>query len=101
MVETFITVAGKPTILKDPNGVLDYTFDFTDWLALSSDTIASATFPSPVGVTVNGSGIVAGKKVVVWVSGGTAWVPASVTARVVTTGGRIDERTINFKIAER
>ena len=100
-METFTTVAGKPTINKDPNAVLDYTFDFTDWLATASDSIASASFPVTVGVVVNSSGVVAGKRVTAWISGGTVWSPASVTVRVVTSGGRTDERTINFKITER
>jgi hypothetical protein len=101
MTETYVTVAGKPTIIKDPNAVLDYTFNFTDWLATVGDTITSVTFPNTVGVTVAGSGIVAGAKVAVWVSGGTAGSPASVTARIVTVGGRTDDRTIYFKIKER
>lgn len=101
MSETFVLSVGKPTINKDPNAILDYTFDFTDWLAAVSDTISSVTFPAVVGVTVAGSAITAGKKVVAWVSGGTVGLPASLTARIVTTGGRTDDRTIYFKIKER
>jgi hypothetical protein len=101
MAETFITVAGKPTITKDPNATLDYTFDFTDWLAVVADTIASVTFWGVTGVMVLGSGIVAGKKVTVWVTGGTSGTTGSVTARIVTTGGRTDDRTIFFKVKDR
>jgi hypothetical protein len=101
MAETFVTVAGKPTITKDPGATLDYTFDFTDWLAVVSDTIASVTFPATVGVSVLGSGIVAGTKVAVWVTGGAAGTTGSCTARIVTVGGRTDDRTIYFKLKER
>lgn len=101
MTETFVVSAGKPTIEKDPNAVLDYTFDFTDWLAVVGDTINSVTFPATVAVTVAGSAITAGKKVVAWVSGGTIGSPASLTARIVTVGGRTDDRTVYFKIKQR
>lgn len=99
-VETFVTIAGRPTIDKDPNAVLDYAPDFTDWLDLITDTIASHTATAAGGVVVDSSSVV-GKTVVVWVSGGTVGTPASVTVRITTVGGRIDDRTIYFRIRER
>jgi hypothetical protein len=101
MTETFVLLAGKPTIVKDPNSRLDYTLDFSDWLPKPVDTIASVSFPDTVGVTVDSSSIVEDSKVVVWVTGGVVAAPASVTVRVVTVAGRIEDRTIYFRIKER
>ena len=101
MTDTFVTVAGKPTITKDPSAVLDYPIDFTAWLAAAADSIVSVTFPNTVGVSVTSSSFAGGKIVVVWVSGGTVGSPASVTVRITTAGGRTDDRTIYFKIKER
>jgi len=100
---SFTLSAGKRTILKDPNAHLDYTLRFTAWLAAAStvpDTIATAVTTNVVGVTVNGITFV-GPYVVLWVSGGAVGEPASVTVRVTTAGGRIDDRTVYFKIKER
>jgi hypothetical protein len=99
MSTSFNIVAGKPTIDKDPNAVLDYTVDFTAWLDAASDAIASHT-ATGTGVTVQSSAVV-GKTVVVWVSGGVVRVKGSVVVRITTTGGRVDDRTIFFKIKER
>lgn len=101
-METFVVTGGKPTIPKDPAAVLDYTVDWADWLAVVGDTIASATALGD-GVTVNSSAVVAGTKVVVWVSGGAALTTASVTIKITTasTPARIDERTIWFKVKNR
>ncbi len=95
----FTQAAGKWTIDRDPNAVLDYKVDFTLWLDAMSDTLASHT-TTPTDVVVDSSSIV-GKSVVLWISGGTVGTPGSVKIHVVTTGGRSDDRTIYFKIKER
>lgn len=98
-METFVVLAGKPTIIKDPNAVLDYTVDFTDWLTVAQDTIASHTVAT-VGCTKQSSTNDT-TKVVVWIAGGTTGTPASATVHITTAAGRIDDRTIYFKIKER
>lgn len=95
----FELIGDKPTIVKDPDAVLDYVVDFTEWLANESDAIASHTIKT-LSVTKNSS-YQSGGKVVVWISGGEAGKPASATVQITTTGGRTDERTIYFKIRER
>lgn len=96
MVDTFTLIAGKPTIFKDPGAVLDYTCDFTAWLAAMRDTLASHTVTA-TGITwvssTNDS-----KMVVMWLANGAVGVPASATIKITTAAGRIDERTLFFKI---
>lgn len=99
MVDTFTLIAGKPTIFKDPGAVLDYTVDFSAWLTAMRDTLVSHT------VTTTGITWVSStndtKIVVMWLANGAVGVPASATVKVTTAGGRIDERTVFFKIKNR
>jgi hypothetical protein len=104
MADTFKIVVGKPTIDKDPNAVLDYSVDWTDWLATTSpvDTITTHNILLPVGsglTTVTSS--VTGGVVTFWVSGGTVGTTEKVTVRITTAGGRVDDRTVYLKIKDR
>lgn len=100
MTDGFKVSAGKPTIIKDPDAVLDYTADFTAWLEpLDGDVIATHETIAD-GVTVDNSAN-SDDAVVVWVSGGTAGQTASVVIRITTAAGRVDDRTLFFKIKQR
>ena len=85
--------------LKDPSAVLDYAFDWTDWLA-TSETIANHTITADTGIVVDSSTENAGI-VTVWLSGGTAGINYKVACLITTTAGRTDERTIWIKVVER
>lgn len=97
----------KPTILVDPNAVLDYPYDWTEWLDALTDTIASAQL-LPIGTVLldtaghgpNGFVILPGNKIVVaWIKG---FVKGSgMTCRITTAGGRVDDRSIYFRVKER
>ncbi len=103
--DKFIKKGTKVVIKKDPQAVLDYVVSFVDWLALVGDTILSASAPTVTGGVVVESVTYDSTDVTIWVSGGTVLPPgggyASVTVRINTTAGRIDERTIYFKVLER
>ena len=102
MTETFKLVNGKWTIDKDPQAELDYYAGFREWLDLVGDTVASHSITKVVGVTVMSSGLVnASKDVAIWTKLGTKGKPASVTVKIVTVGGRTDERTLHFNIVDR
>jgi hypothetical protein len=83
-------------IKKDASAVLDYTWNWADWLG--DDTIASATVTG-VGCTVD-SYTNTTTTVTAWISGGTTVSP-SATCHITTAGGRQDDRTIVFDITER
>jgi hypothetical protein len=93
--------------LKDPSAVLDYVFDWTEWLA-TGETIAVdsetgeklITITPDTGITVDSSTEDAGK-VTVWLSGGTAGINYKVACLITTSSGRTDERTIWIKVVER
>lgn len=85
---------------KDPNAVLDYTFDWGPYLTALSDTITSVTWIPSSGITTSGATRTA-TTATVFVSGGTVDVDETLTCRIVTAGGRTDDRTITLKIVER
>jgi len=85
--------------LKDPSAVLDYVFDWTEWLA-TGETITDHTITADTGITVDSSAESDGK-VTVWLSGGTAGINYKVACLITTTAGRTDERTIWIKVVER
>lgn len=88
------------TFRKDPDAVLDYPFDWaTDWLA-DSETISTHTVTATTGITVD-SDSETGGVVTVWLSGGEAGTTYTVACKIVTNQGRIDERTITVRVAER
>ena len=85
--------------LKDPSAVLDWGFDWSDWLA-SGETITDHTVTVDSGITNDSSTEDAGK-VTVWLSGGTADENYKVACLITTSAGRIDERTIWIKVINR
>ena len=93
--------------LKDPSAVLDYVFDWTEWLA-TGETIAVdsetgeklITITADTGITVDSS-TESGGKVTVWLSGGTAGINYKVACKITSTAGRTDERTIWIKVTDR
>jgi hypothetical protein len=93
--------------LKDPSAVLDYVFDWTEWLA-TGETIAVdsetgkklITITADTGITVDSSTEDDGK-VTVWLSGGTAGTTYRVECLITTTAGRTDERSLWITVQER
>lgn len=96
---------GKKYVIKrDPNSVLDYVASFSS-LLVPGDTIINAAVASVTGGIAVDSITYTTTTVTLWVSGGTLWAVgqpyASATIRITTAGGRIDDRTIYFKVVHR
>jgi hypothetical protein len=86
----------------DPNAVLDFAFDWTEWLA-DGETITAFTVTAATGVTVQSSTRTGGV-VTAWLSGGV--LPATprlypVTCHITTNEGRQDDRTIRVDVRNR
>jgi uncharacterized membrane protein len=99
----FTFSAGKWTIDKDPDAELDYVLKMAPWLDKIPDTFSltvPAVIVAAVGVTAMSATYV-GKTIVIWVHGGTAGSTGSVTIRFTTAGGRVDDRTVYFKVRQR
>lgn len=111
-VETFTIskTTGKVSITKDPEADLDYTFDWTDWLAAASDPPdyllaggagAEAFIEAGTSTAVVGTILHDASKVTIWVSGGEVGEQARLTCRIHTNGGRDDDRSVFLKIKSR
>ncbi len=90
---------GKAEFVKDPDATLDYTFDWTDRLA-EDEEITNTEIIVPEGMTLLYMENTA-KTVTCWLSGGVATSKPRVTCRITTNQGRVDDRSIWVKIAER
>lgn len=95
-----ISANGKATILKDPSAVLDYTLDWTDWLAGAADSLATLTVSATNGCVVDRVQISI-NLTTAWISGGTVGTTSVVTFHITTFDGRADDRSIYVKIRER
>ncbi|MBI2817967.1 MAG: hypothetical protein HYX72_13620 [Acidobacteria bacterium] len=83
---------------KDPDATLDYSIEWSKWLA--GDTIQTSQWTVPNGLTQASSSNTT-TKATVWLSGGTPGQLYTVTNRITTVGGRTDERSITIRVEER
>lgn len=83
----------------DPNSVLDYSVDWSSWLA-SGETISSSVWTVEAGLTKDSESNTT-TVATVWVSSGTAGSDYEATNRITTTDGRTDDRTITIRVRER
>lgn len=84
---------------KDPHAVLDFQFNWTQWLA-ASETIVSHVITAESGITKDSDSETAGV-VTAWLSGGATGVIYNVACLISTNAGRTDERTIQILIEDR
>ncbi|MCC6364928.1 MAG: hypothetical protein IT165_15530 [Bryobacterales bacterium] len=86
------------TFTKDPNAVLDYSIDWTRWLA--GDQIAASEWIVASGLTKMADSKTA-TSATVWLSGGTAGQSYIVTNRITTSAGRTEDRSFTVRVEER
>lgn len=84
--------------IKDPNAVLDYIVNWATFLG--ADTISSDSWVVPVGITsVTETNTTTTSTI--WLSGGTIGQKYALTNRIVSAGGRTEDRTIYVKVKEK
>lgn len=85
---------------KDPDAVLDFDMKWGAWL--DGDTIVSSEWIVPDGITKDpdkGDEISgAGTEAIIWLRGGTEGEKYTLTNRITTAAGRIDDRSATVKI---
>lgn len=84
---------------KDPSDVLDYVFDWSDWLE-TGETIASATFTTTTGITQDSDSNTT-TTATVWLSSGTAGETYTVGCLITTNMGRECERSCRIVVSDR
>jgi hypothetical protein len=85
--------------VKDPDAVLDYIFDWMEWLSTSEVIVNSVMTVSP-GLTLDSSNNT-NTQATAWVSGGTPGIPYLLSNKITTNQGRIDERSITIRVTNR
>lgn len=88
-----------PEYIKDPSARKPYGVDWTDW-AIADDVLTGSTWTVPPGITNAGESL-EGMLAVVWISGGTTGQKYTITNRVTTRDGVIDERSLTIRIKDR
>lgn len=89
-----------PKYRHDPDSTIDYQVDWTDWLAAEgNDTITGSTWIVPTGLTKN-SDTYTTTSATVWISGGTVGTLYTVTNRITTAGGRVEDQSIVLNCVE-
>lgn len=83
---------------KDPDAILDYSFDWTKWLA--GDPGLSAPWTAPAGISKVNESFSAGVATV-RLSGGTVGQQYDVLNRITKTTGEVDDRTLRVTIVQR
>ena len=92
--------------VKDPDAILDYGFDWTDWL--SGDLITTSTWFVATPPLVEGdtdyltiqSNSFTTTTTKVWLAKGDLAVTYGLTNRITTQGGRTQDQTVNIQIKE-
>ena len=86
------------SFVKDPDAVLDYQVNWSDWL--NGDTISTSAFAADPGITVD-SDANTSTAATVWLSGGTAGSIYQVVNSITTAAGRSDDQTITIFVQQK
>lgn len=104
-IDTYTYAGDKATIVKDPQADLDYSWDWSAYLAAVGDNIATVQFviEGPDSAMTQHDAGFAGSVALVWLAGGTAGNVYRVTCRITTTHvpPRVDDRSIFVKVKPR
>lgn len=85
--------------IADPEAILDYSFDWTQWLA-TGETIDTYTITVETGITLVSDAESDGV-VTVWLTSGTVGQRYRIECLVNTSEGRTDERSFYVKVQNR
>lgn len=85
--------------IKDPDAILDYGIDWTNWLT-GTDTLVTSTWSAPTGLTIVTTTITAGTALA-YISGGTIGEVYDVSNKITTAQARTEERSILFTCIDR
>lgn len=81
---------------KTPEGILDYGWDWTDWLE-EGDTIVTSEWEADSGLTVDSDEFTT-TLTTVFISGGSNHKTYSITNTITTDGGRTTSRSIKIDV---
>lgn len=86
-------------IRKDPQAKKPYFVDWSKWLG--TDTIATATWDVPTGLTESNPSIVNdGTRAIIWLEGGVSGNTYKVTVHIVTAAGLEDDGSLTIYVED-
>lgn len=91
------------TYVKDPDAILDYGFDWSDWLQ-DGETITASVWaidPSDSPGLAKDSDSFSDSATTAWLSGGEADTDYVVTNHITTSENREDDRSHRIKVRQR
>lgn len=88
------------TYPKDPNATLDYSIDWSEWLASAESITCSIWTRSATDLKQENEQLTT-SVATIWLSGGSVGAIYTVANKIGTSGGRIDERTVSIKVQQR
>lgn len=89
-----------PKYKHDPDSTVDYEVDWSAELtAMGDDTIVSAEWVVPTGITLTDESNTTTTHTI-WLTGGTLGASYTVTSRITTAGGRIEDQSITLSVVE-
>jgi hypothetical protein len=78
-----------------PGADLDYSVDWSEWLA-AGETITGSSWPAVAGLTLSRDQVSGGTVASVFAAGGVAGQTYVLTNQITTSAGRVDSRTITL-----
>jgi hypothetical protein len=94
-----MTLRPGDSITKDPDAVLKYVMDWSDWLD-TGETISTSTWTVDSGITKD-SDTNTTTTATITLSGGTVGEKYRITNRIVTSGSQTDDRSFYVYVNER
>lgn len=85
--------------VKDGEAELDFVFDWSEWLE-DGEVISTYVLTVSDGITKESDSKTT-DAVTVWLSGGTVGELYSISCKITTSLGRIDERTMKIRVKDR
>lgn len=86
--------------IKDPEAVLDYSWDWSDYLEVGETILTFTVTPSTEELVVDSSSAT-DTTVTAWLSGGVDEQRTTVTCHIVTSQDREDDRSIYVQVLHR
>lgn len=84
---------------KDPDDILDYSFDWSEWVESNNDSINSYSFIQDGNLTLTNQ-LLNDNIISVFVAGGVLNSTSYLTCRIVTNAGRRKDKTLFFRFKD-
>lgn len=82
---------------KDPNSTIDFAIDWNQWLV--NDVVTASSWEVPAAFTIQSEGVTE-NVTRAFLTGGVANLDYTITNRITTSGGRIEDRSVLVQVRQ-